>query len=188
MQPTRPTTAIVVVLCLASFVAVKTAWAVESGPDTGKPVPALKVLVLKDDNSFQEHDVAAERSDKLSVYAFVQATEWSRPMARFLRGIDEALSDLGGDADMTAVWLSEDQDEAKRYLPRGRDALKLKATTFAVDGGDEQGPNGWNLNDKAFITVVVARDRKVVKSFSFVSVNETDVPAVRATFKAAAEK
>lgn len=175
---------IIVLIGIAGLLAISNAsLAVESGPDAGTAIPKLPLLVLLDDNTFSEQDVATDRKEKLSVYAFIQATEWSRPMARFVRGVDKALSEIGGNAHMTAIWLTADQEESKRYLPRGRDALKLKATTFAVHPGDKQGPKDWNVNSRAFITIVIARDAKTVKSFAFVSVNETDVPAVSKTLQ-----
>lgn len=185
MQSARYKSPIIVLIGVAGLLAISNAsWAVESGPEAGTAIPKLPLLVLQDDNTFSERDVAADRKDKLSVYAFIQATEWSRPMARFVRGVDEALTEVGGDAHMTAIWLTDDQEESKRYVPRGRDALKLKATTFAVYAGDKQGPNDWNVNRRAFITIVVACDAKTVKSFAFVSVNETDVPAVSKVLQA----
>jgi hypothetical protein len=153
-------------------------WAIESGLDAGAAVPALKVLVLADDDSYSESDVTAERDKKVSVYAFVQATEWTRPMARFVRGMDKLVSNAGNNARMTAVWLTDDQDQSRKYLPRGRNAMKLQATQFGVYDGDTDGPDGWNINSKAFITVVVCRGAKVTKSIAYVSVNETDVPTV----------
>jgi len=175
--------------CLSFFLVVVVSLsspvhAVESGPAVGEKVSPFKLLVLADDdNTYSEQDVVAKRKDKLSVYAFVQAAEWSRPMARYLRDLDKVLDGLGGEARMAAIWLTDDQKKSKQYLPRGRGALKLKATTFAVYAGDKSGPNGWGINSDAFLTVVVTRNGKVVKSFAYLSVNTTDIPDVRKTLR-----
>ncbi|MEE3220681.1 MAG: hypothetical protein VX257_10475, partial [Planctomycetota bacterium] len=104
----------IAIFCTLVVASSHAALAIESGPDAGAAVPALKVHVLSDDDSYAENDVTADRADKISVYAFVQATEWARPMARFLRGVDELVTAAGNDARMTAVWLTDDQDQSRR--------------------------------------------------------------------------
>jgi hypothetical protein len=57
--------------------------------------------------------------------------------------------------------------------------LKFDKTSLAVVG-DKSGPNGWGVNPDAHLTVVVANKGKVVKSFAYTSVNESDVRSVLA--------
>ena len=54
---------------------------VDSGPENGKKVPALKVFDTTGPKQDIEVDYAAERKDKPTVYVFVQADKWDRPMA-----------------------------------------------------------------------------------------------------------
>ena len=53
---------------------------------------------------------------------------------------------------------------------------------------DRNGPKGWDLNDQARLTAVVVNKQSVAARFGFVSINETDVPAVRDALKKALEK
>src|SRR2546421_8904959 len=90
------------------------AWAqdVVSGPEKGKKVPALKVFDATGPHEGKEVDYAAERKGKATVYLFVQADRWDRPMARFLKGLDEAVQKEGEDASVVAVWLADDPGKA----------------------------------------------------------------------------
>jgi hypothetical protein len=151
---------------------------VESGPSAGSKVAALKLFTATGDAAGKEIDYAAERSDKPTIYAFVRAATWDRPTARFLRTLDQELDKRSSAARVIAVWLTDDFEQAKEYLPRVQESLKLTQTTFTVYPGDKNGPPGWSINPDAHLTAVVARDAKVIASFGFLSVNETDVPAV----------
>jgi len=166
------------------FTFVGSTLAVDSGPTVGEDVPELKIQVLGANSDYAEQDVAAPAKKFVQVYCFVNGGEWSRPMSRFVRGVDKALSEQGGGAGQVAIWVSDDNDAAKEYLPRGRDALKLGATSFGYDTGDASGPEGWGINSDASLTVVVAHQGKVMKTFAYISVNETDVPAVVKAVKA----
>src|SRR5690606_9970987 len=81
---------------------------VTSGPTAGDPVGALKALEAVGGNAGQEVDYAEARKDKPTVFLFVQAENWSRPMARFLRSLDQELSTNRNDVQIVAVWLTDD--------------------------------------------------------------------------------
>jgi len=150
----------------------------DSGPKAGDKVEPLKVHVATGDDAGKEKDVAAQQAKKTAVFVFVQAEKWDRPMARFLRTLDEELGKNHADVAVAAVWLTDDVDKSKDYLPNAQKSLKLTQTTFAVHPGDKAGPKGWGINPDAHLTAVVTRSGKVIASFGFVSINETDVPAV----------
>jgi hypothetical protein len=155
---------------------------VVSGPDKGKKVPALKVFDATGPNKGKEVDYAAERKDRPTVYVFVRADKWDRPMARFLRGLDEAVRPVE-DASVVAVWLTDDPDKAKEYLPVAQQSLQLQATALTCFTGGKAGPEGWGVNADAHLTAVVTNKGKVGATFGFRSLNETDVPAVRDALK-----
>jgi hypothetical protein len=151
---------------------------VESGPSAGSTVAALKAVAATGDAVGKEVDYATERKERPTLFVFVQADHWDRPVARFLRALDQALAKDRNEVQIIAVWLTDDVAKAKDYLPKAQEALKLSQTTFAVCSGDKGGPAGWGINADAHITAVVAQDQKVRGSFGFRSVNETDAPSV----------
>ncbi len=161
---------------------------VESGPKAGEKVGELKAFGVVGPVEGKEVDYAAERKDEPTVYLFVSAENFSRPIDRFMRTLDGKLDEAGGDkAAAVAVWLTADADESKAYLPRAQASMKFQKTALAVFG-DKSGPNGWGVNPDAHLTVVVANKGKVVKSFAYTSVNETDARAVLAELKKAVGK
>jgi hypothetical protein len=162
---------------------------VVSGPEKGKRVPVLKVFDATGAHKGKEVDYARERQDKPTVYAFIQADKWDRPMARFLRDLEEAVRKENADAYVVAVWLTDNVDKTKEYLPVAQQSLKLHTTALACFPGEKAGPAGWNVNADAHLTAVVAVQGKVAATFGYQSINETNVPEVhKALQKARKEK
>ncbi len=79
---------------------------------------------------------------------------------------------------MVAVWLTDNPDKSKAYLPIAQRSIRLQKTPLAVFEGGKNGPDGWSINDMAGLTAVVVREGKVVFSKGYLSLNETDVPKV----------
>jgi hypothetical protein len=155
---------------------------VASGPKEGGAVATLTVYAVTGDPKDKEVDYAGLRKDKPTVYVFVSAKDFSRPMFRFLKKLDE---DLGDDGMVVAVWLTDDADKSKEYLPKISQYFTGAALTV-FDG--TAGPKDWAINSDAHLTAVVAHKGKVVKSFGYMSLNETDVPEVVETLKKAIKK
>jgi hypothetical protein len=158
---------------------------VASGPEKGKAVPALTVFDATGPHQDKDVDYAAERKGKPTVYLFVRADRWDRPMARFLRKLDETVAEDRKDGAVVAVWVTDDPDKAKAYLPVAQQSLKLQNTALTCFTGGAAGPKDWGVNADAHLTVVVADRGKAVATFGYRSVNETDVPAVREALKKA---
>src|SRR4051794_2304017 len=85
---------------------------VASGPEKGKAVPALTVFDATGPHQDKDVDYAAERKGKPTVYLFVRADRWDRPMARFLRKLDETVAEDRKDGAVVAVWVTDDPDKA----------------------------------------------------------------------------
>jgi hypothetical protein len=163
----------------------------ESGPKAGEKVPELKVFGVTGTVEGKEADFAKERKDAPTIYIFVQAMEGGlpvggRPAARFMKELDNKIGETSKDAAIVAVWLGEKAfDKHKEYIPRFQMSLKLEKTSLAAYGGEKSGPNNWAVNSDVHLTVVVVNKGKVVKSFAFTSVNETDVKPVLEELKKA---
>jgi hypothetical protein len=163
---------------------------VESGPKAGEKVAELKVFGVVGTVEGKEVDFAAERKDAPTIYVFVSAAEGGipaggRPAARFMKVLDEQIGKIEG-AAVVAVWLGDKAfDKHKEYLPRINMSLKFEKTSLAAFDGEKSGPNNWGINPDAHLTVVVAHKGKVVKSFPFTTVNETDVRPLIAELKKA---
>ena len=58
---------------------------IESGPNVGTAVTALKVFAATGDHAGKELDFAADRGAKPTVYVFIPYDRFDRPLARLLK-------------------------------------------------------------------------------------------------------
>jgi hypothetical protein len=159
----------------------------KTGPEPGA-LPELKVFDTTGPNTGSEIDYVADRKGKPTVYVFIAADKWDRPVARFLKTLDAEIAKASDDAYLVAVWLADDAAKTKEYLPRAQQSIKLERTALTCFQGDKAGPKNWNIHPDAHVTAVVSSDGKAVKSFGFRSINETDVPAVKEALAQAIKK
>jgi len=134
--------------------------------------------MITGNNAGEELDFVAARDGKPTVYVFIQAEKWDRPVARFLKTLDQDLGMDRQDVAIVAVWLTDDVEKTAEYLPRAQQSINLSQTSLAVYPGDKTGPTGWSINDAAHLTVIIANDNRARASFGFRSLNETNVPEV----------
>jgi hypothetical protein len=159
---------------------------VPSGPPAGKKLAALRVFAATGPQAGKEVDYVADRGERLTVYVFIR--EWDRPVARFLKTLDSAVHEESAQGIVVATWLTDDVEKTKSYLPLVQQSLKFESTPLTLFPGDRNGPNDWDLNPGARVTVVVARGAASRARFGFGSINETDVPAVREAIKKAVKE
>jgi len=165
---------------------------VPSGPKVGEKVPALKVFAVAGSVENKEVDYTAERKEKPTLYVFVKSKEGGipeggRPAGRFMRELDKVVKDTSTDEYIVAVWLTDDEQKTKDYLPRFQMSLKLENTGLTLHPGPISGPADWGINPDAHVTVVIAAKGKVAMNFGYMSLNETDVPKVQEALKKAVD-
>jgi len=173
----RPWLSVAALLAVCSAAHAQTV----SGPEPGKKLAPLRVFAATGPNEAKELDYVAARGDKATVYVLVR--EFDRPAARFLKALDGAVREESAQAEVVAAWLTDDRDAMKTHLPRIQQSIKLESTSLAVSLSDKAGPDNWDVNPEARLTVVVARGGTVKARFGFVSLNETNVPPVREALK-----
>ena len=170
-------------LALLAAAAAAHAQDVTSGPAKGEKVPALKVFDATGENADKDVDYAAQRQDKPTVYLFVRADKFDRPMNRFMKTLDGAVKKDFADTYVVAVWLTEDVAKTKELLPRVQQSVGYEVTALTCYTGGVEGPKGWGVNADAHLTAVLANKGKVAATFGYRSLNATDVPAVRDAVK-----
>ena len=158
---------------------------VESGLKADVKIPELKAFGVVGDVTDKSIDFAKERGDKPTVYLFVNSAKFDRPIARYMRELDQKAGEAAEHVLVVAVWVGGELDKNKEYLPKVNQSLKFDRTAMACFEGMAPGPNGWGLNEEAHLTTVVAFKGKVIQSFAYRSTNEKDVPAVLTELKKA---
>ena len=144
---------------------------------TGAAVKPLKVELLQSDGSYSQIDATQASETKPIVYLLIPSARWDRPVARFMKTLDEKLSGYSATAEVRAIWLSAEPDATKEYLPRVQQSLQLQKTTLGVYA-DAEGPEGWQPGGDIQMVAIVVHRGKMAARFAFGSVNETDVPQV----------
>jgi hypothetical protein len=157
--------------------------AIESGPAMDSALPELKADAASGDDAGKKITFTTTRKARPTIYVFIRADRFDRPIARFLKALDKALLELGKDTHVVAVWLTDDAGKTREYLPKVQQSLKLEATTLAFYAEDKLGPNAWAINDRAFVTTIVSDGAKVKARFAEQSLNETNVPEVTGALK-----
>lgn len=145
-----------------------------SGPQVGDKLPGFKVHAFSGDDKGKEVDVVKKIDGKPTLLIFVHKI--TRPGLKFLRPVDEHAS-KEDKLSAQVVWLGEDKEKTLEFLKRAEMSLGLK-TPIGVSLDGKDGPATYGLNDKVTITVLVAKDNKVVANFALVDPNETDAPKV----------
>ena len=158
---------------------------IESGLKSGEKIPALKAFGLVGEIKDKSADFAKERGDLPTVYLFVNAAKFDRPLARYIKELDQKANEVVEKVQIVAVWVGGDLDANKKRIPAINESLKFDRTAMAAFEGDAPGPNGWGLNADAHLTTVIAHKGKVIKSFAYQSVNDKDVPVVLEELKKA---
>ena len=145
---------------------------VTSGPQVGDKLGDFKALGVSGPQADKEFQFLTQTKGKATLIVFVQKI--TRPALQFLRPVD----DYAAKEDKLSthmVWLTGDKgdkDETKAFLERAKDSLKLQApVSICLDG--KEGPPAYGLNDMAAITVLVAKDGKVVANFAYADPNGT---------------
>lgn len=150
-----------------------------------KKVPPLESVVCVGEKAGEKTDLTQWRGSKPTIYIYIQAEHWDRPIARLVRGLDVAVADKITDGGLVLVWLSNNEIERFReHLPRVQQSLKLSMTTYSTWPGDTFGPPAWAINRDDHVTVITANEGKIIARHAFRSTNEGDVNKILADFSA----
>jgi hypothetical protein len=152
-----------------------------AGQACAQELKPFKVHAATGDHAGKEVDFLQERKDATTVYVFINAAEWTRPAARYVKKLDEAVAagiPEAADARLVIVWLSDDVAKGKEYLPKAQMSLQLNRSDWTVFEGEKSGPGDWNIDIASAMTTVLVKKGKETGRFPYRFVNETDVPAV----------
>jgi hypothetical protein len=106
-----------------------------------------------------------------------------------LKVLDTELAKSSDEVYVVAVWLTDDVEKTKAYLPKAQQSLNFQRTALTCYPGEKAaGPKDWNIHPDAHVTTVIAHDGKAVQNFGYRSLNETDVPAVKEALEKAIKK
>jgi hypothetical protein len=136
-----------------------------SGLKPGQRPGPYSSLVSVGTQRGQLHCFVCETADRPSVIVF--ARELSEPLAKLVRGVDQALVDQKS-ADLRAwvTFLANDQTALDPQVVQWSKKQAIRGVPLAVFE-DVVGPPSYRLNREADVTVLLAVKQKVVRNFAF---------------------
>ncbi|HKE00231.1 MAG TPA: hypothetical protein VKE69_04420 [Planctomycetota bacterium] len=148
-----------------------------SGPQAGEKVPSLRVTDLTGGRADREFDPTREASSEPTLYFFFQTP--SRIVANAIVEID-AITRQAHEHGLRSyfIGLMPDKLEGDQRLRDVWTSLKPATPATLADGGVE-GPGNWGLNKQCAVTIVIAKDGKVVRNIAALAPGEPDFDAVR---------
>lgn len=137
---------------------------INAGPEAGKAVPSLMAMQIVGDQQGKSLEWSKVSKNQPTIFIFVRSDKWDRPVARSLKQIDTAVNDLRKEepkVQMCIIWISKDAENAKEYLPKAQQSIKLQASSWNHFNGEIYDVSGWQLSGDSALNIVVAKEGKV---------------------------
>lgn len=146
-----------------------------SGPQPGEKATPFKVIALSGDTTGQERDPVTDARDRPTAIVFIHNVE--RSLLPLLRVIDTYGAQRKDRIQTEVVLLFADRLEGEQRGKAIAGSLKLSSPLgLSVDGAE--GPGNYGLNKECMMTILAAKDQKVLANFALVQPGIADAPKV----------
>ncbi len=152
---------------------------VYSGPQVGERISPFRVRGVFDEDAGKDLDLVAKVDGKALLLVFVH--DVNRPSIAMVRNLCRYSQSRESDGLYTGlVFLSDDFSEMEKSLQRIKASNALVPnipTGISIDG--KEGPGSYGLNRAVTLTILLAKDSKVVANFALVQPSlQVDLPKV----------
>ncbi len=147
-----------------------------SGPQVGDKLPDFKAQAHFGPDAGKEFKLHGKNKGGPTLLIFMHAPSEAaitRPGFQFLKPVDKYASEQETLATQI-VWVTGDKEKIEGWLTKAENSLNLKSPVSICLEGGKDGPATYGLNDKVQITVLVAKDNKVVANFALSDPNAND--------------
>ena len=147
-----------------------------SGPQVGEKLPPLTAQAVFGDEQGKKLNLVKSAGKKPILVVFVH--QLTRPSAALTRVLMNFTIQRDDDVYGATVFLTADVTATQARLARAKTALATeRPVTISTDG--PEGPGAYGLNRNVTMTVIFARDGKVVSNFAIVDPSvQADTPRV----------
>jgi hypothetical protein len=147
-----------------------------SGPQPGELLEPFKVLAVNGPDAGREVDYVSRYGDSPLLLIFAHYID--RNVYRILWPCDRYAAERASAGLKTLyVYLAPEKVAGERRMAQVVKSLSLEVpVAVSLDG--EEGPGAYALNKQAGVTVIVAKDRKVVANVTLVQPGLTDSPRI----------
>ena len=154
---------------------------VYSGPQPGEKITSFKVLALDQPGEARERDPVRELQGTPTALVFIHTIE--RSLVPLLRVIDRYGAERKDRLKTEIIFLAADARAGEQRVRAAAGSLQLKSPVGLSPEGAE-GPGNYGLNKECMMTVLTARDLRVVSNFALVQPGIVDAPRVIAALAA----
>lgn len=151
--------------------------AIFSGPQPGEKTTGFKVIAIGGDGDGSERDPVGEHAGAPTALVFVHQVE--RSLIPLLRVIEQYGIERRERIRTEVIFLTPDRLAGEQHVRAVQGSLKIQARVGLSPDGAE-GPGNYGLNKECLMTIVMAKDNKVVASFALVQPGIADAPKVLA--------
>jgi hypothetical protein len=143
-----------------------------SGPQVGDPVTPFTMRGVLDDEAGKNIDLVKDANGRPLVIFFLN--EVNRQTVGLARQtLNEAANRKGDGLESGLVLLSADAAATEEWVKRAVQALP-RGVPIGIANEGADGPPAYGLSRKVAVTVIVAKDNRVVANFTFVQASVTD--------------
>lgn len=137
-----------------------------SGPQVGEELANFEVRDLLSEDSEAKFDPVAIAEKKPILLVFVH--EMNRPTVGMLRVLLTYAGKLGSEKVVpSGVFLTADSNETLEWAKRAQHALP-KGVRLGVSTEGIEGPGAYGLNRKVAMTILIAKENKVVANYALI--------------------
>lgn len=158
-----------------------------SGPQVGDMLPNFTIRGVLDDEAGKSIDLVKDAAGRPLVLYFLH--ERTRPSVVLARQVlTDAANRKSSGLDAGMVLLTADVAGTEEWVKIANQALP-RGVPIGVSTDGPTGPAAYNLSSKVIVTVIVAKNNRVVANFALTQPNVTDdANAIAAAISAALDK
>lgn len=146
-----------------------------SGPQVGEAVTGFKIRGVLDDERGREIDLVKNAASKPLLLVFVH--ERTRPALSLARQVLEEVTSKNGGLVAGLVLLTSDVPGTEEWVAIARQALP-RGITIGISPDGPLGPPAYNLNQKVQLTIIAAKEGRVVSNDAFTAPTPDDAPRI----------
>lgn len=152
-----------------------------SGPQVDDKLPDFKAHAVLGPDAGMDIKLHEKTRGGPTLLIFMHAASAENGITRrgfqFLKPVDQYAA--GQDKLTTQiVWVTGNREKTEGFLKRAENSPGLASPVSICLEGGKDGPATYGLNDKVQITVLVAKDNKVLANFALTDPNGTDAASV----------
>jgi hypothetical protein len=157
---------------------------VYSGPQSGERTSPFRVVEMTGAKDSAERDPIAENAGSPTALVFIHTIE--RSLVPLLRVIDQYGTERKDRLKTEIIFLAADRLAGEQRVKAAAGSLKLQSRVgLSLDGAE--GPGNYGLNRECMMTIIAAKENRVVTNFALVQPGIADAPRVLASLAAACD-